>query len=81
MKRHLTYTGVDAGTYLCLRLRKTLGHAPTGVRNAGEQGVHYIYAAAWVLKDSQTCPDCRHVAACPDPTLCRECQGLGYSPE
>ncbi len=78
MSLHLTYTGVNAGTYLCLRYRQQLGSGSTGCRLAGDTAVHFAYVATEALTAESTCPDCRHVAACPDPEVCPRCAALGY---
>ncbi len=78
MSLHLTYTGVNAGTYLCLRYRQQLGAGATGRRLAGDTAAHFAYAAPEALTAATTCPDCRHVATCPTPDACTHCAALGY---
>jgi hypothetical protein len=78
MSLHLTYTGVNAGTYLCLRYRQQLGSGSRGRREPGDTAAHFAYAAPQLLTAESTCPDCRHVAACPTPETCSRCAALGY---
>ena len=78
MSLHLTYTGVNAGTYLCLRYRQQLGSPSTGRRLAADTAAHFAYAPTEALTAQRTCPDCRHVATCPTPEGCTRCAALGY---
>ena len=78
MSLHLTYTGVNAGTYLCLRYRQQLGSGAFGRRLPGDTAAHFAYAPAEALTAETTCADCRHVAACPALDTCARCAALGY---
>lgn len=78
---HLTYTGLDAGTYLCLRYRTRLGSGrETAPRAEGDEGVHAGLAPEAILTSPDLCPDCNHVFRCPVPD-CPRCLALGYAPD
>ncbi len=77
--RHLTYTGAEAGTYLCLRFRATLGQGTSGEKVPGDTASHFVYTSDEVIASDNTCAGCRHVARCDFDIPCTICEELGYA--
>jgi hypothetical protein len=76
---HLTYTGPEAGAYLCLRYIARIGQPTVGERLPQDKAVHAAYAPEATLASPDLCPDCKHVFDCAGTAGCERCTRLGYT--